>query len=117
GAFPCHRAAIDKSIDTIQDDELRLKRCIDLSDHFALMRRTVEFAHVIESMPGSRNDSDMQFERHGKYAAVLVSFQTACGNQALGFEDGAGYSEPIGPMTVFGPKLDPVRFFQVIEAD
>src|SRR5208337_2745711 len=68
-------------------------------------------------MPGSRNDSDMQFERHGKYAAVLVSFQTACGNQALGFEDGAGYSEPIGPMTVFGLKLDPVRFFQVIEVD
>lgn len=63
---------------------------------------------IIKSMPGSRNDSDMQFERHGKYAAVLVSFQTACGNQTLGFEDGAGYSEPVRPVTVFWLKLNPV---------
>jgi hypothetical protein len=94
-----------------------MKRLIDLGDHPALMRRTVQLRHVGISMAVGGNDTDVEFQRQGKDAPVLMRLQAARGHEAFGLQNRTGDAKSVPPVTSLRLEFDPIPVLQIIEVD
>ena len=73
---------------------------IDFGNHLLLIGRAVQLLHIVKTVAVSGHDADMQLQGHGHDAAILMGFQAARGNQALGLDNGPGDAKSVGPMVI-----------------
>jgi hypothetical protein len=81
------------------------------------MGGSMEFTHILKTVPTRRNHANMEFQGQGEDASILVGFEAAGADEAFRLQYRACDSKSIFPVAILGLDLYPVLFIQIIEID